>query len=133
MKSTVLYLILIVLLACGCGTTHLVTNNPNVDIYVNNQYKGKGDADITKTGPPKRIKVEARYHGGQVGIVSVKRKVTLVTFVVGLYTYGAGFIFCWSFPDTVFIPTDNTNEQKVNAFDSQESIWNLPPGGWKNK
>jgi hypothetical protein len=114
----------------GCGTTHLVTYNSNVDIYVNNQFKGKGQTTITRTGPPQKVHIEAKYNNQQVGLMDLRREVKFITAVIGLYTYGIGFFLSWKYPETVIIPINDIHEQK--SFDHKESIWDLPPGEWKN-
>jgi len=129
MKLILTCVMLLVLVSCG--STHLVTNNANVDIFVNNQFKGKGQTTITRTGPPQKIHIDAKYNGRQVGAMNLRREVDFVTILTGLYTYGIGFFFTWRYPETVIIPIDDIREKK--SFDSRESIWNLPPGEWRKK
>jgi hypothetical protein len=113
----------------GCGTTYLVTNNANVDIYVNNQYKGKGEATLTRTGIPQKVHIDAKYNNKQVGSMDLHRKVKVITVIIGLYTYGIGFFLSWKYPETVVIPINDLQEKKT--FDKKGSVWDLPPGEWK--
>jgi hypothetical protein len=124
----VLFIIMLFILG-SCGTTLLVTYNSNVDIYVNNQFKGKGQATITRTGPPQKSHIDAKHNGGQVGSMDIHREVKFTTVVIGLYTYGIGFFLSWKYPETVIIPINDIQENK--SFDPVQSIWDLPPGEWR--
>jgi len=129
MKS--LLCIVLLLFFASCGTTKLVTYNSNVDIYVNNQFKGKGEATIPRTGPPQTSHIIAKNSGVQVGATDIRRKVKLGTVVIGLYTYGIGFFFFWRYPETVIIPIDIPQERR--SFEPAQSFWDLPPGEYKKK
>lgn len=118
------------LLLTACGTTRLVSYDSNVDIYVNNQFKGKGEAEITRTGPPQKSHIEARYQGSKVGETDIRRQVKFSTVFIGLYTYGVGFLFTWRYPEMVIIPIDMPQNTK-KSFDKVPSIWDLPPGEWR--
>ena len=122
--------ILLFFLLTGCGTTKLVTYNSNVDIYVNNQYKGKGEVTIPRTGPPQKSHVVAKYSGREVGSTDIKRSVKFSTVLIGMYTYGFGFFLSWRYPEMVIIPTDNLPDEK-RGFEPGKSIWDMPPGEWK--
>jgi len=122
------YCIILIILT-GCGATALVTNNSNIDIYVNNKFKGKGSAYITRTGPPQKVHIEAKYQGQQVGSMDLHRQIKFITVIAGLYTYGVGFFLTWKYPETVIIPITEIQEKK--GFDLKKSIWELPPGEWK--
>lgn len=124
-----IFCIVMLFLLASCGTTRLVTYNSNVDIYVNNQFKGKGQATITRTGPPQKSHIEAKHHGIQVGSTDIRREVKFSTVIIGLYTYGIGFFLSWRYPETVIIPIDDIQERR--SFEPAESIWDLPPGEWK--
>jgi hypothetical protein len=130
MKQLVIYCLTAMLLLAGCGTSRLVTKNSEVDIYVDNHFKGKGQATITRTGPPEKVHIEAKYHDQIVGSIDVRRHIDAVTMVTGLY-YGIGFIFAWRYPETIEIPIKDITETKQKGFDASESIWDLPPGEWK--
>ena len=91
---------------------------------------GKGEASITRTGPPQKSHIEARYSGIEVGSTDIRREVKFSTVFIGLYTYGIGFFLAWRYPETVIIPIDNLTQEK-RGFEPRESIWDRPPGDWK--
>lgn len=122
---------MLVLSFTSCGTTRIVTYRSDVDIYVNYEFKGKGEARVTRTGLPDKMHVSAKYNGEEVGASDVRRKFTFMTFLGGICTYYVGFVLFWQYPETVIIPIKNI-EQKKTTFDQKEkSVWDLPPGEWK--
>jgi hypothetical protein len=129
MKNCIIFFLLAIVLLTGCGTTQLVSYRSDVDIYVNGRLKGKGQAEITRTGPPQKIHVQAKYHGREVGSVDVRRKIKFLTVLVGIYTYGVGFFFTWRYPEMVIIPVNDFIDK--SNFNSNESIWNIPPGEYR--
>lgn len=126
-----LYILIMMFSLAGCGTTQLVTYSSDVDIYVNNQLKGKGQATVVRTGPPQKIHVEAKYHGQKIGEIDIRRKVKLISCLVGAYTYGIGLLFTLQYPETVIIPTKDF--LKNRSFEKTENVWDLPPGEWKKQ
>jgi len=123
-------LLLVLLFTLGsCGTTQLVTVSSSADIYVNNEFKGKGQASIKRSGPPQKSHIDVRYHGAQIGEMDIKREVKFSTVIIGLYTYGIRFFLSWRYPEIVIIPTKEINGNQ--SFDHNKSIWDLPPGEWK--
>jgi len=124
-----LLIVLVLFLFSGCGTTTLMVTDPEAEIYVNQVYKGKGDARVPRMGPPKTLHVEARLHGRLAGEEAVKRKFDFVTFLAGYFTYGTGFIWGWRFPETVVITTEKN--PRTSSFNNTESRWNQPPKNWK--
>jgi hypothetical protein len=128
-KAPVVLLIIIVILS-GCGTTHIVvTNYPSSEIFVNGVYKGRGSAEIRRTGVPKKSNIVARYQGVEIGSVSVRRKFDAVTFMAGYCTYGIGFILCWRYPETVFVPVEGSQPSN----NTNLSPWDAPSGTWDKK
>jgi len=121
---------------CGflisCGSTHIITDrNDDFDIYVNGLYLGKKEVKITRTGPPHKILVEAKFNGQSVGHTSIQRRFTFGTFLVGYCTYGVGLIFDWRFPETIVIPTeyysgDIPNYRSVWDKPQEMSVWDKP-------
>lgn len=130
MIRSCIFLLSISLLLGSCGTTQLVTNNANVEIYVNNNFKGKGQATVTRTGPPQKMHVEARYQGERVGEINVKRKFEVITLIAGCYSYGLGWFITWRYPATVIIPTTNETDENKSS-EPHLNVWELPPGEWK--
>lgn len=124
MKNIYIILIMIGILASGCGATQVATSRSDVDIYINNVRKGKGRVEMRRRGVPKSATIVAKHKGRTVGRVKVKRRVDVATVFIGIYTYGIGFLFGMSYPSSVLIPLD---ESKIN---STPTTWNSPPGKW---
>ena len=112
----------------GCGTTTILVNNSDVDLYVNNVYKGKGHVEVCRTGFPKRLYIEAKYKGASVGELIVKRKLDGTSCLAGYFTYGVGLLFTFRYPASIVVPTSlDIKIQNIH----QESIWKRPPNNWK--
>ena len=112
----------------------MVDQNVNADIYLNGIKKGQNYFEITRTGMPKRIELSAKYHGQEVGKISVRRKFEWTTFLVGYFTYGIGFLTAWRFPEQIVIPTTpidiNDAYSPWNA--PRKSVWMKPINGKRN-
>ncbi len=121
------FILILAIIISGCGTTDIYVPHSDVDIYINNVQKGKGTAEITRTGVPKKKHITAKYEGQLVGEKTIKRKFNLLTGIVGLYTYGIGLIFCWQYPNTVYVPVDTEIIYGVN---NNRNIWMEPPNKW---
>ena len=122
------------LLLSSCGTTTIFVSNSNVDLYVNSVYKGKGHAEVKRTGVPKKMKIEAKYQGSTFGELVVKRKFDAVTFLSCYFTYGIGLLFSFRYPANIVVPISidsNDPNQNKNPNQSRQSIWMRPPGNWK--
>jgi hypothetical protein len=122
MKRRVIFLLLIlIILLSGCGTSKIITDSQYATIYINGKRSGTGDAEITRTGFPQKMKIEVRYKGSMVACKIVKRKFTFVTFIIGYLTYGIGFITAWQYPETIMIPVDVKDSGKWT-----KSSWDNP-------
>ena len=118
---------MIVIFFWGCGTTSIMLDDKyvNADIFINGEMKGTNCAHVRRTGIPKKIKIEARSHNKTVGQISVRRKFTINTFIIGYFTY-IGFFTAWQFPDKILVPV--TDQSSVN----HKSAWDESPGtNWK--
>ena len=124
-------LLLFVVSLTSCGTTHIIALNSNADIYINNQYKGKGFTTVKRIGPPQKLHIESKYQGAQVGYLDIHREFTPATLIIGIYTYGIGLFLTWSYPQTIIVPCDIKTGSEFDKY--QQSIWDLPPGNWKRK
>jgi len=129
MKPIFIFYLFLLLLLVGCGKTRIITNasyTPN--LYVNDQFVGKGSATITRTGPPKRITITAKYNGEQVGSMIVKRKFTGATCLIGYFSYGIGLVTAWRFPETILLPLFalEYNEENNPWTNPANSIWMVP-------
>lgn len=100
-----------------------MVDNKNADIYVDGQKVGKGTAEITRMGLPKKANLSAKYNGQEVGSMVIKRKFDGVTCLVGYFTYGVGALFAFRFPALVMIPTNIAEDEQRTR-----SIWLEPPG-----
>jgi len=117
----------------SCGTSTIVVNNANVEIYANNEYKGKGTAEIKRTGFPQKTNLEAKYEGKTVGQLVIKRKPNTGAIVLSCLAGGIGIpilLFTFHYSDMITIPIDYI-EQPGNKKVNKESIWNKPPSTWK--
>lgn len=124
----------LLLLFSSCSTTLLIVdNNPKAEIYMNGKYLGNGQAEIKRNGRPKKATFETKYNGEITGKHITKRKFTLVTALVGIYTYGIGFIFLWQFPNEIHLPCDTPYVKEKKSSDTI-SPWDQSPGkkksGW---
>ncbi|MBT3207972.1 MAG: hypothetical protein HN704_15735 [Bacteroidetes bacterium] len=119
----IVYFFTIAVLFSSCGTTKIIADNNEVDIYIDGSKKGKGSVEIRRMGVPKKIDVVAKFRTKEVGTLQLKRKFDFVTFLTGYFSYGMGFIFGWRFPEMVTIPTKSIDETKKT-----KSIWDEPPG-----
>lgn len=128
MKKVLSYLC-IVLVLTGCGTTQVMVNSPRTDIYIDNVHMGKGSVEITRMGPPKRKNLVAKHEGTTVGQMEIKRKFDVLTALIGIYTYGVGFIVGWRYPSVVIIPT----EQIEGVTPASKNPWMDPPKVWGSK
>ncbi len=115
-------IILLAILVSSCGTTQLMVDNKNADIYVDGQKVGKGIAEIQRMGLPQKANISAKYHGQEVGSMVIKRKFDGVTCMVA-YFAGVAAIFAFRYPALVMIPTTIPSEG-----DRVRSIWLEPPG-----
>ena len=127
------FLVLILLLS-SCGTTQILVNRSDIDIFVDNVHKGKGRAELIRTGAPMSKTLTAKYNGQTVGEIIIKRHVNFETVLAGLLTidpfFGVGFLLCWKYPETVIIPTNLSDNLPFNKPSNKESIWLQPPKHW---
>jgi len=136
-KKNILFFLIVIFLTTSCGTTTIFVNNSNVDIYVNNENKGKGCVEIKRMGVPKKINIEAKYQGKTVGQYITHRKFDFTTCLIGYLTCGVGLIFAWSYPSSIIIPinmdevTPAINNEQKNIQPKEENIWKRPPNNWR--
>ncbi len=121
---------ILIIFNVGCGTTDIMVNNSNVDIYINGAHKGKGSVAIKRTGPPKKAHIKAKYKGYLVGETTIKRKMTSSTAIIGLFSYGLGLVFCWQYPDFLVVAIKNEMMEQMDSVQGGKNIWMAPPGKW---
>lgn len=121
MTKTIVFLFLLSILLLSCST-QLIVQNPDINIRVNGQFKGKGTAEISRMGAPRKIHITTDYNGVETGDMYLRRKFDYVSVLLTIYTYGAGIFFSWRYPETVFIPTRSIEEKKKIT-----DPWDTPP------
>jgi hypothetical protein len=108
-----------------CGTTHITTeDNLNAQIYINGTLKGTKVVSAQRMGLPRKMDITAKYQGNEIGHLSIRRKFTATTFLVGYITY-FGYFTAWQYPKEIIIPT-TINQQADLWKQPQESIWSQP-------
>lgn len=123
----------LLLLITSCGTTRIIANSPEANIYINNIKKGEGEVEIKRMGPPQKIKIYGEYNGSKSNEREIKREFDLSTLVLGLYTYGIGFAFGWRYPKEVFLQSTPIEIQPTDGADiitNEVSPWLRPPRVW---
>ena len=98
-------LLLLVAVTSGCGTTQILTDDPQARIYADGQMVGKGQGSLTRRGLPGSTTVVVATEDGRRETSRVKREFTATTFVFGLFTYGICLLTCWEYPSVVFVQT----------------------------
>ena len=121
-------LISFLLLSCGSINTQIIANHPDVEIYINNVYKGKNIVEIPKIGIPQSKTISARYHGIIVGEKRIHRNFEPITAISGCFTYGIGWLVFWRYPDVIYIPIDT---EIIEKNPQPKNIWQQPPKNWK--
>jgi hypothetical protein len=128
---------------CGgaCGTTNIVATDPMARIFVDNQMVGRGHGEITQRGTPGSATVVVKTDDGRQEQTTIGRKVTGLTLLGALFTYGTCLIFCWEYPDTVLVtlPLPGYSAQAWAPPGGQggpgvvTDPWLQPPPGWAAK
>jgi hypothetical protein len=96
--------VLLLALASGCGSTQILTDDPQARIYADGRMIGKGKGELTKRGFPGGTTVVVASEDGRRETTQVKREFTVATLVLGLFTYGICLVTCWEYPGMVFVP-----------------------------
>ncbi len=114
-------------MACSCGTSVITCDDPNADIYIDDEYIGTGQAEMSSLGPPKTVRVEARRGTAVIGETSMSRKFVFSTVLWGMISYYTGFYWGWYYPDAVYIPLNNHDGNYQSPWDyPRKSIWMQP-------
>jgi hypothetical protein len=109
-----------ILLVCSCGSTSIITSDPNADIYMDNSYIGRGKATVRSIGFPNTAELEARRGYRVIGRSDMSRNFTFGTFCLGTISYFTGWIWGWYYPDEVFITCISDYSDSLN------NSWNKP-------
>jgi hypothetical protein len=115
----------------SCGTTRIMTNDGSARIYVNGAYAGQGEAEMHRRGPPGTAEIVVEAPDGRRESRTVKRQFTGTTFALGLFTYMAGWLAAWEYPETVLIPLALPQQRPAASWDDGDGdVWLRPPPGW---
>ncbi len=87
----------------ACGTTSIVTNDPQARIFLNGEHLGQGQATLTKRGIWGGGELLVKTPDGRRKTQAVSRSFGVVTFLLGFITYGVCWAVCWEYPDVVFV------------------------------
>jgi hypothetical protein len=120
--------------AAGCGSTQILTTEPDARIFVDGRALGQGHASIDKRGTPGSTTVVVKTADGRQQQSVVERSFTGTTLVAGLFTYGICLFACWEYPDTVFIPLPESPRATASlplATAAAADPWMTPPAGWR--
>ncbi|HET6282396.1 MAG TPA: hypothetical protein VFH73_15625 [Polyangia bacterium] len=129
----------------GCGTTSIVATDPGARIFVDNQMIGRGHGEITQRGTPGSATVVVKTDDGRHEQTVIRRKVTGLTLLGALLTYGTCLIFCWEYPDTVLVtlPPPGHSSYASTSWGMSggqgappgvvNDPWLQPPQGWSAK
>lgn len=120
-----IFFIVLVVFFSSCGTTYVVVQYPDAEIYKNGKFIGKNVGEMTKYGLPGKAKLEARFRNQVIGQCEVSRKFNENSVVFGLFTYGVGFIVtAFKYPGYVIVPLNpeiiNTD---INKKGVMKSVW----------
>jgi hypothetical protein len=96
--------LLLLAVASGCGSTQVLTDDPQARIYADGRMIGKGRGELPLRGFPGSTTVVVASEDGRRETTQVKRQFTAATFVLGLFTYGICLVTCWEYPGMVFVP-----------------------------
>ncbi len=91
-------------LVAACGTTRIHTDDRAALIYVDGQLAGRGEAEMTRRGPPHTAEILVVASDGRRARLDVHRSFTATTLVAGLFTYLIGLVVAWEMPESVYVP-----------------------------
>lgn len=119
-KQLFVFLLLASVLFASCTTKILLINNRvPYQIYVNNQLKGTGSAQIPRTGLPQTRTIQVRDASGNVlAQERIRREMNVLKFIGGFFYLYPLWFFAWDYDKeiSIFVP-NQTNE----GFDPQPS------------
>ena len=133
MKRRPLAALIAALLLAGCATTRITSQDPNSEIYLNDEMIGVGEANVGRVGPPKTVKLEARKGGRVLGAQLMSRSFSVMTIVWGFCSYYTGFYWGWYYPESVLINVSepyrgkDENDKRFSPWSNpRESVWMKP-------
>ncbi|MCD6023097.1 MAG: hypothetical protein K0Q91_13 [Fibrobacteria bacterium] len=118
------------LLATGCASTRVTSQDPEAEIFLDDKPLGVGQATVRRVGPPRQVTLEARRGGKVVGQSEMRRSFTGMTLVWGLFSYYTGLYWGWYFPESVIIPVPQSAAGAAEFVspwaDPRNSVWMKP-------
>lgn len=119
----------------GCGTTSIVTSDPAARIVVDGVTVGRGHAQVRQRGLPFSAQILVKTEDGREQRTRAERSFTVVTFLLGLISYGVCWVACWEYPDTVFVELAKPagGYQPSSTATPGVDPWLAPPAGWQPK
>lgn len=103
MRLTASIWVLFALLSMGGCTTYVRTNDPAVRLYLDDAQVGVGEAEISRLGMFGDAVLRAEAPDGRRVEVVLERRFTWVTAVLGLFSYGTGFVWAWQYPERIWL------------------------------
>lgn len=94
--------VLTLVILSGCAKSVIVTRDPRARIYVDGEFKGIGEAKLTKQGLPHTAQVVVKTRDGRRTRMTIKREFTWRT-ALGILLYGTGLIWGWEYPDSTIV------------------------------
>lgn len=118
----------VALLGSGCVTSRIYTNEPDARVYVDGRRVTPGQR-FWSLGPPHRAEVRVVAADGREARARIRRQFGLGTALFGLYSLGACWALCWTYPDevTILLPA-----RAASGWDETPGVdpWVRPPPGW---
>lgn len=127
MKARIL--LLSSLLLAGCGSTRILSECNDCDIYMDGRYIGQGSAKVSSMGTPHTAHLEARKGEQVLGSADMKRSIEVSTVVLGCFSYFTALYWGQYYPDYVYIPVPQATAAKTTGWGSplqQGSGWDSP-------
>ncbi|MES2654419.1 MAG: hypothetical protein V4620_02465 [Bacteroidota bacterium] len=129
MKSSLIYLLIVVILFSSCGSSTIVLsdNSRPYAIYVDKQFKGNKSVKIRRSGLPQKKLIEVKDASGNVvGHEKISRDFSIGKFLVSfLYLYPLIF-FSWEYDKKIEIYIDKAKQNSRNPWDmdsTSKSAW----------
>ncbi len=116
-------LILVSILLSSCGTSYVLVQYPDAELYKNGKFIGKNVGEIPRYGLPGKAQIEARVQNKVIGTCEVRRTINESALLVGLFTYGTGFFFSFSYPGCVLVPLNQDAINRLTNKDKAKPSW----------
>lgn len=123
----------------ACGTTSIVTTDPQARIVVDGETVGRGQGQIRQRGLPFSAQILVKTDDGREQRARAARSFTVVTFLLGFISYGVCWVACWEYPNVVFVDLPkrtggyepSPSASAAGAATPGVDPWLAPPPGWQ--